>query len=57
MTILTTWNGPLPTMGGRFWNLLRASLGLILLQMCSGRIGTHICSMLALGWLQVNTAV
>ena len=52
-----TWKGPVPMIGGEFWNLLPASLGEIFDQMCSGRIGTHICSMVALGFSQVKSTV
>ena len=43
--------------GGRFSNLVDASLPLIFDQMCSGMIGTHICKIVALGLSQVNTTV
>ena len=43
--------------GGGFLKLFSASSGLILLQMCSGRMGIQSPSMLALGLLQVNTTV
>ena len=51
----TVWKGPEPMIGGGFWNFFSASVGLILLQMCSGRIGIHSPSMFALGLLHVNT--
>ena len=49
-----TWKGPVPTIGGSFWNDVSAAFGLILLQMCSGTMGTTIPSMLALGLAVVN---
>ena len=47
----------MPTIGGLFWNDVSAALGSILLQMCSGRMGTHMPSMLALGLAVVNFTV
>ena len=51
------WNGPVPTMSGGFWNEFWAALGLTLDQMCSGTIGTHMPSMLALGVEQTKRTV
>ena len=41
--------------GGGFLKLFSTSFGVILLQMCSGRMGIQSPSMFALGLLQVNT--
>ncbi len=53
----TTWNGPVPITGGSLVNLRSASSGEIFDQMCSGRIGTHICSIVAFGFSVVKTTV
>jgi hypothetical protein len=51
----TVWNGPEPMIGAGFWKLFPASAGLILLQICSGRMGIQSPSILALGFEHVNT--
>ena len=43
--------------GGLFWKLLARALPEILLQMCSGTIGIHRRSMLALGLVRMNLTV
>ncbi len=50
----TTWKGPVPTIGGRFWNDVSAALGVTLDQRCSGTMGTTIPSMFAFGLAVVN---
>src|SRR5665647_2981441 len=53
----TVWNGPVPMIGGLLAKLVLASLPGTFAQMCSGRIGIHRRSMLALGLLQVILTV